>query len=187
VPHESHVGSSHSRSQPDSSSSPRLATWYRGPSLARCTGATCTSLPDFGTTGYSLAHEPPVLESMRSLESAVNSWREFKSYRTLEELKRAVRLEGHSSPVASANLRSACWKAFLLFENLDPAEWPRTLAAHRSAYDSLRTHFLNRPQEDDSSRDVLRDQNEVCRTDVTCRLFSMADFSPVGNIGGSER
>jgi len=79
---------------------------------------------------------------MRNLRSASSSWTELKQYQSLSELKEATRIEGHSSTVVSAGLRSACWKAFLLFDSVDTSTWPKTLASSRSAYDSLRMHFL---------------------------------------------
>lgn len=78
---------------------------------------------------------------MRSLTSAANAWQEIKQFKSLQELKQAVRLGVHSS-VASAGLRSVFWKAFLLFESVDTAQWAKTLLSSRSAYDSLRLHFL---------------------------------------------
>lgn len=79
---------------------------------------------------------------MRSLEAAANSWRELHEYTLLGDLREATRIEGHSSAVASAGLRSTAWKACLLFETLDTSTWLKTLASSRSAYDSLRMHFL---------------------------------------------
>jgi TBC1 domain family protein 5 len=78
---------------------------------------------------------------MRRLADAKQSWQELQQYPSLAELKEAVRLDGHLS-VPNNGLRSACWKAFLLFDNVDTASWPRTLLSSRSAYNSLRLHFL---------------------------------------------
>lgn len=39
-------------------------------------------------------------------------------------------------------LRSICWKAFLLFENLDKSTWSKTISDSRSAYGALRDHLL---------------------------------------------
>ncbi|KAK4554905.1 hypothetical protein LTR86_008053 [Recurvomyces mirabilis] len=80
---------------------------------------------------------------MRSLEDASASWQELKQYRTLSDLRQATRVtDTLPSHIAGAGLRSAAWKAFLLFDSVDTAEWPKVLAASRSAYESLRTHFL---------------------------------------------
>ncbi|KAK5122254.1 hypothetical protein LTR85_004164 [Meristemomyces frigidus] len=79
---------------------------------------------------------------MRSLRDASTSWQELKQYHSLAELRESVRLDGHTSAAASAGLRSACWKAFLLFDSVETATWPKTLASSRSAYNSLRLHFL---------------------------------------------
>ncbi|GAB1731933.1 hypothetical protein NU195Hw_g9107t1 [Hortaea werneckii] len=86
---------------------------------------------------------------MRSLESASSSWQDLKQYRSLDNLREATRIEGRSSAVASAGLRSAAWKAFLLLETLDTSTWPKTLASSRSAYDSLRMHFLQQLENQD--------------------------------------
>jgi len=99
---------------------------------------------------------------MRSLESATASWSVLRSYRKLGDLKQAVRIEGHTSPAASAGLRSACWKAFLLFDSLDISTWARTLVASRSAYDSLRMHFLSHLENPEAfGNDPLSDGGEV--------------------------
>ncbi|KAK3674677.1 hypothetical protein LTR78_005399 [Recurvomyces mirabilis] len=80
---------------------------------------------------------------MRSLEDASASWQELKQYRTLSDLRQATRVtDTLPSHIAGAGLRSAAWKSFLLFDSVDTAEWPKVLAASRSAYESLRTHFL---------------------------------------------
>ncbi|KAK3117372.1 hypothetical protein LTR53_001362, partial [Teratosphaeriaceae sp. CCFEE 6253] len=113
-------------------------------------------------------------DDMRSLQEASSSWQDFKSHRPLADLRETVRLDGgHSSPAANAGLRSACWKAFLLFDfgSLDTAEWPKELAASRSTYNSLRMHFLrhldNQDElsdpfdDDDSARDAIRHDEEL--------------------------
>lgn len=100
---------------------------------------------------------------MRSLESARESWRELQLYKTLPELKEAIRLESDTS-LATTGLRSACWKAFLLFESVDVAEWQRTLAASRSAYNALRSHFfryIDHPDSLAADLDPLNQDAEV--------------------------
>lgn len=79
---------------------------------------------------------------MRSLEHARQSWQELQQYRTLRELKDAVRVEPNSKLESLTGFRSAAWKAFLLFDSVDVNEWQRTLASSRSAFNSLRTHFF---------------------------------------------
>lgn len=78
---------------------------------------------------------------MRTLDSARESWREVQQYSTLTQLKQGVRLDGKSS-VATAGGRSACWKAFLIFETADSSAWLKTLLSSRSAYNSLKSHFM---------------------------------------------
>lgn len=89
------------------------------------------------------------VHKMRSLNDASASWQEFKRYQTIEELKEAVRLEGRTSAATRAGLRSACWKAFLLFENVATSSWLKTLGTTRSAYDSLSVHFLHNSNDQD--------------------------------------
>jgi len=100
---------------------------------------------------------------MRSLQDASTSWQDLKQYKTLADLRDAVRLDGgHTSPAASSGLRSASWKAFLLFDSLDTAEWPKSLAAARSAYNSLRMHFFRNLDHQDELADPFdEDDGEV--------------------------
>lgn len=97
---------------------------------------------------------------MRSLADAKSSWEELKQYPSLADLKEAVRLDGHIS-APNNGLRSACWKAFLLFDNLDIAAWPRTLLSSRSAYTSLRMHFLRHLENPDEQADPLSEETDV--------------------------
>lgn len=103
---------------------------------------------------------------MRSLDSARDSWSELTSYASLKELKEAVRLDGDTS-IASAGNRSACWKVFLLFEDLNTTTWIRTLSSTRSAYNSLKSHFLRHienPDELTAGYDPLSEETEVSQT-----------------------
>jgi TBC1 domain family protein 5 len=97
---------------------------------------------------------------MRRLAEAKQSWQELQQYPSLAELKEAVRLDGHLS-VPNNGLRSACWKAFLLFDNVDTASWPRTLLSSRSAYNSLRLHFLRHIENPDEQADPLSEETDV--------------------------
>ena len=100
---------------------------------------------------------------MRDLERARESWQEVKQYGSLRELSDAVRLNGSSS-IATRGCRSACWKTFLLFDTLDTTIWPRTLSSSRSAYNSLRTHFLRHLENPDElalGYDPLSEETEV--------------------------
>lgn len=97
---------------------------------------------------------------MRRLADAKQSWQELQQYPSLAELKEAVRLDGHLS-VPNNGLRSACWKAFLLFDNVDTASWPRTLLSSRSAYNSLRLHFLRHIENPDEQPDPLNEDIDV--------------------------
>lgn len=97
---------------------------------------------------------------MRSLADAKQSWEELQQYPSLADLKEAVRLDGHIS-APNNGLRSACWKAFLLFDNVDTASWPRTLLSSRSAYNSLRLHFLRHLENPDEQADPLSEETDV--------------------------
>lgn len=106
---------------------------------------------------------------MRSLQNASASWQELKRYHSLPELREAVRLDGRTSAAEGAGLRSACWKAFLLFDTVETSTWPKTLASSRSAYNSLRMHFLqylDDLEERDVGYDPLSEDAEVsdCHT-----------------------
>lgn len=107
---------------------------------------------------------------MRTLDSARESWQELQQYSTLTELKQGVRLDGKSS-VATAGGRSACWKAFLIFESVDSTTWLKTLSSSRSAYNSLKAHFmrhLDNPDELAANYDPLSET-----TDVSVQLFCL--------------
>lgn len=100
---------------------------------------------------------------MRRLADAKESWQELQQYPSLAELKEAVRLDGHIS-APNNGLRSACWKAFLLFDNVDTASWPRTLLSSRSAYNSLRLHFLRHIENPEEQADPLAEETDVSST-----------------------
>lgn len=111
---------------------------------------------------------------MRNIEQAQTSFQELKHVGSLQELKNAVRLDGSAS-IATAGCRSACWKTFLLFETMDVASWQRVLSSSRSAYNSIRAHFL-RPLENqdevEAGHDPLNDGTEV--SNVLSEISSIA-------------
>lgn len=113
---------------------------------------------------------------MRSLQSASSSWQELKAYHSLPELREAVRLDGRSSAAASAGLRSACWKAFILFDSVETSTWPKDLAASRSAYNSLRMHFLQHLENQDEF-DPLSQDAEVSDHGLALRYGHRPDSS----------
>ena len=136
------------------------------PSLAR---GEPSGVPRFGTI-FTATHslhrcQPRDFDdsAMRSLDSARGSWQELKQYQSLAELKEAVRLNGNIS-IATEGGRSACWKAFLLFDSLDVSIWQRTLSSSRSAYNSVRSHFLRHLENQDeleAEYDPLAQDSEV--------------------------
>ncbi|KAI9646210.1 hypothetical protein NHQ30_005650 [Ciborinia camelliae] len=100
---------------------------------------------------------------MRSLEDASDKrakWQvTINSASSLAELKQSVRLDGEDSP-CQGGLRSICWKTFLLFQSTEITSWVRGLEDSRSAYTSLREHFLRfieHPNDLGSSLDPLDD------------------------------
>lgn len=101
--------------------------------------------------------------TMRSLDSARDSWQQLQTYSSLQDLKTALRLQDGASAATNGS-RSACWKIFLLFETLDKHTWQKTLSSSRSAYNSLRAHFLRfieNPDDVDSGFDPLSQDAEV--------------------------
>jgi TBC1 domain family protein 5 len=100
---------------------------------------------------------------MRSLDDAREAWLVLKTFTSVRELKDAVR-PGPKGSVAVNGLRSACWMTFLLFDTLDMTVWQKTLTSSRSAYDSLRSHFLRfieNPDEVNLGFDPLSQESEV--------------------------
>ncbi|CZS93540.1 hypothetical protein WAI453_001068 [Rhynchosporium graminicola] len=97
---------------------------------------------------------------MRSLEEARLRWQVTTSHAaSLDSLKKSVKVDSDVSPCTSG-LRSVCWKAFLLFQSTDVTSWSRALDDSRSAYTSLREHFLRyieNPNEVTSALDPLDD------------------------------
>ncbi|KAK6605580.1 WD repeat domain-containing protein [Botrytis cinerea] len=97
---------------------------------------------------------------MRSLEDSRKRWQvTIKSASNLTELKKSLRIDGENSP-CNGGLRSICWKTFLLFQNTEITGWARGLEDSRSAYTSLREHFLRfieHPNNLGSSLDPLDD------------------------------
>jgi TBC1 domain family protein 5 len=87
----------------------------------------------------------------------------LKTFTSVRELRDAVR-PGPKGSIAVNGLRSACWMAFLLFDTLDATVWQKTLTSSRSAYDSLRSHFLRfieNPDEVNLGFDPLSQDSEV--------------------------
>ncbi|KAL1392573.1 rab-GTPase-TBC domain-containing protein [Phyllosticta capitalensis] len=100
---------------------------------------------------------------MRSAGDARVSWDLLEKASSLDELRnRLIALEGDDATLVNSQ-RSGCWKAFLLFENLNRAEWPTILSDSRTIYNSLRSHFLRaieNPDEVESALDPLSEHEE---------------------------
>jgi TBC1 domain family protein 5 len=121
---------------------------------------------------------------MRQLATALSAWEELGKYSNLKALKSAV-FEAKDELAVVTGLRSVCWKVrcgtsnirqslkahsyigiqiFLLFQNLDRASWPASLYNSRSAYESLRAHYLRaieHPDEVGTAADPLDTDAEV--------------------------
>ncbi|KAI4258665.1 MAG: hypothetical protein L6R42_004962, partial [Xanthoria sp. 1 TBL-2021] len=79
---------------------------------------------------------------MRAFEETRERWdATFGQNTNISDLRTAVKETNGQSPSVKG-LRSICWKAFILFENLDKSTWTKTLTDSRSAYGTLREHFL---------------------------------------------
>ncbi|KAF2758024.1 RabGAP/TBC [Pseudovirgaria hyperparasitica] len=93
------------------------------------------------------------------LRSISQSWQQLTEIKSLPALREAV---DKANPVTT-ELRSVCWKVFLLFKSLDQSEWKTTLSESRSTYDALRAHFLraiHNPDEFDTGPDPLSETEE---------------------------
>ncbi|KAH9898895.1 RabGAP/TBC [Xylariomycetidae sp. FL2044] len=79
---------------------------------------------------------------MRSVAESIARWQEtLKHSASLADLQQAVKRNGAASPCVSG-CRSICWKAFLLSQTTNTANWSHALLESRSTYASLRDHFL---------------------------------------------
>ncbi|KAE9978353.1 hypothetical protein EG327_007423 [Venturia inaequalis] len=99
---------------------------------------------------------------MRPLADAEKYWARLSDYRDFPALKTAI-LDAQEEPQLLTGLRSVCWKVFLNFRNLDRPSWPASLTTSRSAYDSLRSHYLRaieHPDEVSTDADPLSENVE---------------------------
>ncbi|OBR14115.1 WD repeat domain-containing protein [Colletotrichum higginsianum IMI 349063] len=79
---------------------------------------------------------------MRALDDAQSRWAEtLKNAGNFPELQHAVRYNGPLSPCITG-LRSVCWKAFLLLQDVEPSDWSRQVSELRSFYSQRQDHFL---------------------------------------------
>jgi TBC1 domain family member 5 len=86
-------------------------------------------------------------------------WRALFDTSVGVDLREAVR-EGSEWDPCEQGLRSVCWKSFLLYGPISQSTWPKKLAEGRSAYGSLRDHFLrfiDNPNDVNSLADPLAD------------------------------
>ncbi|KAK4697329.1 TBC1 domain family member 5, partial [Lecanoromycetidae sp. Uapishka_2] len=96
---------------------------------------------------------------MRSISETRARWEATLANRSgLSDLRKAIKDSNKQNPCLNG-LRSICWKVFLLFKTLDKPAWVKTLHDSRSAYTSLREHFLKNLENPDdlSAEDPLTD------------------------------
>ncbi|KAL2043139.1 hypothetical protein N7G274_004199 [Stereocaulon virgatum] len=91
---------------------------------------------------------------MRPIDETKARWEvTLANSASVSELRTALKTNNNRSPCV-IGLRSICWKTFLLFKNTDKSAWNKTLSDSRSAYASLKEHFLkNIENPDDVSAD----------------------------------
>ncbi|OAT08726.1 TBC domain-containing protein [Blastomyces gilchristii SLH14081] len=113
---------------------------------------------------------------MKTVEEARKRWHSLFSGRSsLAELKQELKSKD-GDKLCQDGLRSVCWKAFLVHQNLDTASWPAEISNSRTAYQSLREHFLRyieHPDDLPSTADPLAEDDEspwqTLRRDETIR------------------
>ncbi|KAF5865058.1 hypothetical protein ETB97_005623 [Aspergillus alliaceus] len=100
---------------------------------------------------------------MRGIEDTRQRWSLlFRDNTTTSDLRTTLRSE-QGEKLCNDGLRSICWKAFLLFDNLDRTQWPQRISESRSAYAALKAHFMKyieHPDDLQSAVDPLADDEE---------------------------
>ncbi|PYH95529.1 RabGAP/TBC [Aspergillus ellipticus CBS 707.79] len=117
---------------------------------------------------------------MRGIEETRQRWDAlFRDNDTAADFRTTLRSE-QGDKLCDEGLRSICWKAFLLFDDLDRAQWPQKIADSRSAYVALKAHFLkfiNNPDDLQSNVDPLADDEESPWQTLRDDEQTMADIS----------
>ncbi|KAL2868679.1 GTPase-activating protein GYP6 [Aspergillus lucknowensis] len=117
---------------------------------------------------------------MRGIEDSRHRWNTlFHQRDTPSDLRKALKSE-QGDDICNDGLRSICWKAFLLFEDVSRTQWPSKLSEARSTFIALKEHFLKyieHPDDLQSSIDPLADdeqspwqtlrQDEQMRADIS--------------------
>ncbi|GLA38724.1 hypothetical protein AnigIFM63309_006032 [Aspergillus niger] len=97
---------------------------------------------------------------MRGIEETRQRWNTFfRDNNHPADIRTALRSE-QGDKLCEDGLRSICWKAFLLFDDLDRAQWSQKIADSRSVYVALKAHFLKyieHPDDLQSTVDPLAD------------------------------
>ncbi|KAL4950080.1 rab-GTPase-TBC domain-containing protein [Aspergillus filifer] len=117
---------------------------------------------------------------MKSIEDSRQRWNTlFDGRDTPSDLRDALKSDQDDN-ICNDGLRSICWKAFLLFEDLSRAQWASKISDARGTYVALKEHFLKYIQHPDdlqSGSDPLADdeqspwqtlrQDEQLRADIS--------------------
>ncbi|KAL5003798.1 rab-GTPase-TBC domain-containing protein [Aspergillus recurvatus] len=100
---------------------------------------------------------------MRGVGDSRQRWNSLLDGRdTPSDLRRALKSEQEDN-FCNDGLRSICWKAFLLFEDLSQKQWPDKISEARRTYVALKEHFLKyieHPDDLQSSIDPLADDEQ---------------------------
>ncbi|KAL4944807.1 hypothetical protein BDV06DRAFT_72934 [Aspergillus oleicola] len=117
---------------------------------------------------------------MKSIDDSRQRWNTlFDGRDTPSDLRYALKSDQDDN-ICNDGLRSICWKAFLLFEDLGRAQWASKISDARGTYVALKEHFLKYIQHPDdlqSGSDPLADdeqspwqtlrQDEQLRADIS--------------------
>ena len=98
---------------------------------------------------------------MRPLPDIQKRWSLLSDDSIGVDFRTSVR-DGDTVDPCEAGLRSVCWKSFLLYGPISLSTWPKKLSESRSAYSSLRDHFLrfiDNPNDIHSATDPLADDD----------------------------
>lgn len=114
-------------------------------------------------------HESNISYDMRQFEDIERRWLALFNSSLGVDLRQAIKDDDEFDPCEDG-LRSVCWKVFLLNGPLSKASWTKKVKDSRSAYTSLRDHFLkfiDNPDDLHSSADPLADDESVSTGTMT--------------------
>ncbi|KAG6310129.1 hypothetical protein E4U44_005901 [Claviceps purpurea] len=126
---------------------------------------------------------------MRSLEETRSRWQITQKHNTsLDELQRAVRNNGCSSPCL-VGCRSVCWKVFLLSTKASQSSWIEAVEGSRLDYQASRDHLLKYIQHPEALNELAIDpladdpespwntvrQDEITRAEIQQDVLRLPD------------